>query len=360
MKSSREIIPPPPDAHVVVEGGYYAVRPYRWEPDALEGPRTFLLDAARDTSALPFEILRKAVATEAGRVWVVLEIPDGQTASLSNSLDLRRILTFEPPTASELHSLAVAMETGLRLQRNGNRVSWAFLFGDLSLPAELREPLAWAIPASYRELLAAMNATVVTESNCRNIAAKRIVRQAGRLLRSKEGLESRYAEAGFSLDEERSAVDSTLYLAADALLDCRVSMNPVIALTLDSRPSCASTVAGKLHHVLRSERTLVHYISWYDSSDDPDIRNKNVEGFVVAACFFGELVLDAQIVTLHEGRITHVDHLKTAEIRKPGVRPGYCDLLLDTQRAGRHHGIDLAVSSVAAGCCARHQFKATV
>lgn len=362
MSPGVQVTLPPAGSRVILEGGYYTIRPATWSAPTLEGPRMFYMEVEADTPPLSFEVVRRAITKEAGRVWVVLAIPENQHFKVPDDVACSHVMTFDPPTSSELQSFRTAMEVAAELQANGNHVTFALLVGDLALPPELRHDIEWVLPASYREKHASANETVLlTESRCRAVAARLIVTKARKTLKSVEETARMYVESGCSVFEDAAAEDGTLYLAADVLLDRRLTAGPVIALTKGAtRPACATTIAGKLRALLRDEDTPVYHVAWYDTADDPDIRNKNLEAFVVTACFFGGLHLDSQIVTTDHGRVTHVDHLTTADVRTRGVRSGYQDLLLATDREGRHYGIDFVLSGVTSECCVYRKPSAAI
>jgi hypothetical protein len=360
MSSAAEVVLPPSGARVIIEGGYYTIRPYPWKRGPLEGPRSFYVEVVAGTPPLPFELLRRPVVNDAEREWVVLTLPAGECVVLPEGLPSRRVMTFDRPTATELLSFNAAVEMAAALRSNRNRVSFALLVGDLALPPELRQPITWVLPDAYNEILTSRKDTVLlTESRCRAVAAKQIVRAAKRTLRNADALASLYGDAGCCVFDDATTKERAIYLAADALLDSRLTANPIVALTKDStRPACAATIAGKLRALLNRERSLTYHIAWYDTADDPDIRNKNLEGLIVAASFFADVDVDAQVVTLDNGRITHIDRLKTSEVRKPGLRNGYHDLLLATHREGRHYGLEFILSASSVDCCVYHKTNA--
>lgn len=353
MSIAADVVFPPSGSAVVLEGGYYTLRPYPWKGDVLEGPRSFYFEVTAGTPPLAFEVYRRPVENEVNREWVVLTLPEGERVSLPDQLSMSHIMTFDPPTATELHSFNKAVSVAEKLRRNENRVSFALLVGDLALPRELRQPITWVLPESYKEILAESKGTVLmTESRCRSVASKKIIRTARRALKSADVLAQHYGEAGYCVFEDPSADEHTLYLAADALLDGRFTGNPVIALTKgETRPACAATIAGKLHALLKRQKRLTYHIAWYDTADDPDIRKKNLEALIVAASFFGDIDVDAQVVTLDNGRVTHIDRMTTAQVRKHGLRRSHQELLMATYREGRHYGLDFVLSGSSADCC---------
>ena len=355
--SIAEIELPPSGTRVILEGGYYTIRPRRWTRNALEGPRSFYFEVIAGTPRLPFEIFRCAVSNDVGREWIVLVMPERESLPVPNGLPSGRVMTFDPPTETELISFNTAVGIAARLRDNGNRVSFALLVGDLALPPELRHPLTWVLPQAYKEILTSSpNTVLLTESRCRAIAAKRIVKAAKKTLRSADDLARLYQDAGCCVFEGALVDEGALYLAADVLLDSRMTANPVIALTKDSsKPACAATIAGKLRALLGRERGRTYHIACYDTADDPDIRNKNLEAMIVAASFFGDMDVDAQMVTSNNGHVTHLDRLTTAEVRKRGLRTDYQELLLATSREGRHYGLDFVLSASSTDCCVYHK-----
>lgn len=348
-----DVVLPPSGARVILEGGYYTIRPYSWKHEFLEGPRSFYFEVTTGTPTLELEIDRRTVENDAGREWVVMTLPEGKRVPLPDRLPTGRVMTFDLPTATELHSFNAAVHMAEKLQRNGNPVSFALLVGDLALPRELRQPITWALPGAYKEILTASEDTVLlTESRCRAVASKQIVKTARRALTDAATLSQHYRETGSCIFDDPSTDEHVLYLAADALLDSRLTANPMIALTKGtSRPACATTIAGKLRALVKEEWRLTYHLAWYDTADDPDIRNKNLEALFVAAAFFGDIDMDAQVVTFDNGRVTHIDHVTTAQIRKRGLRRNHEELLLATYREGRHYGLDFVLSGSSADCC---------
>ena len=359
--TTEEFETPPADAHVVLEGGHYTLRPDYATPDDLRRAGVYYYQIVSDAAPEPYEIRRVQIENDRGKSWVVVDIPESVERGWAQDPVPHRVMKFQSPTESELYSLEKAIQAAKALAGRVAQVAVAFLIGDLYVPKELRktkphktETIEWALPPEYKRLLATLGDipyVLLRESSCRNLGHDRILEDAKATLADDRRLADLYARSGASILRDNSDDNRTLYLAADLLLDEAYAENPVIALTKgSSTPACATRLAGKMFELSRHKFT--HLIAWYDVADDPEIRLKNIEGAMIAVCLAPAVDIDVQVITMEYCQVIQKDRLNTRELRRPGSRNGgYAQLLADTSDAARYLGLELISSRASAECC---------
>lgn len=328
---------------VAVEGGLHTLRPELVENDSVFSKGVYYFQAPNCTPVLHKEIFREPSKENPNSVWVVLYLENISDFEFLSSFKRHSIKRIQEPSSTEENTLICALELYHELCEKGYETNLIILIGDLFLPSELRKFSYELVPYSFRSIVGNIyydELLVVSESRCRNVGNRRVVRTAKRLLVSCVDMDDFYKSSGASIIDESKDEDK-IYMTSDMLYKEDELNNPVIALTRsETKPSCSTTVAGKLNLLLYKAYT--YFVLFHDASDDMEIRKKCLDGFRIAASFFSTTNFRGQLVTLYDGVVTSVDFFDSEGWVTNGARESHKDLLTDVNKARLSSGIDIS------------------
>jgi hypothetical protein len=348
-----DIIPTlPSHAHLVVEGGHLTLR-RELVNDCVIGVGIYYLELPSSSPVLPFETLRVGKMGEPNQCWAVLTLCDGDKLELPAIKAGKPIWSVKPADERYFEVLAQAIYLFETLKPRVAKSTFSLLIGDLALPPELRHPFDWALSTKFWQLLSNTERSelvMLAESSCQNRGGQRVLRHAARVHPGDDSSERIYREQGYSI-LATAGEDGGLWLTADYLLDSRSMGHPVIALTkyCKSKPSCAVTLAGKLFMLAAIGTT--HHIAVYDDEDDALIRQKSMEGAMVASYFEPKLTLVSTIVVRGKGNGYTVDTIDPATLRQPGRLSGCSELIKRATARIQQLGMARIDSRTSGVCC---------
>lgn len=357
IDSLRNRIPAIPAASsLVVEGGHFTLRRRILDPTpAIEGGGVFYLDAPAATAILPFETLRVPMEETPDKCWIVLTLGEGDRLELPASAADAKIRSIMPEGARYLEILDRAIDLFQALKDEVAKATFCLLIGDLELPRELRRAFGWTLSSAFRRALSRIDGSslvLLAESTCQNRGKQVVLKPAARSCGESPYSEYLYEKFGYAvLQSEMDDNGGGYWLCADALLEPAIVGHPVIALTKygRSKPSCAVTLAGKT--VLLAATGATHHIAVYDADDDALIRQKSVEGSVVASLFAPQFPVSS-VTMVREGRGSlSVDIVDPATLGKPGRLPSRAALVREVARRIQHLGFARIQSRISDVCC---------
>jgi hypothetical protein len=355
MVASKTKIPAPPHGLTMIEGGHFTLRLTPIRKNCWSGYLALI-----DTKHPPVrgEIKRAAREQNASQSWVlfVRETPD-------DLHDLPEAKQFDRPSTTQIGTMSRAISLMKTMKEQGQAVKLALLVGDLNLPKELRQgPAAWMVPHEYEELLAKNELSVddvevIREAHAQNHGDEIILRKLKKWMRDREHFDERYADQGFGVVRKIRDGQSEYMLFADQLLTRRKFNEPAIALTKTrfdddgkarAKPSCAVTLAGQLDLLI--SRGVTRYDVFHDAADDQNIRMKALHGLFVAAQFIDNSELSWELHTLFNGAKGSTDLIQMSNLRGPGERGRFADLV-DEARGRIAHLVPEFFDEVTSGPC---------
>jgi hypothetical protein len=346
----------PSNARVVVEGGHFTMR-RAIVKDTKLGPGVYYLDVPSSTPPLPYETLRVPFEGEATQCWVVLKLAENDRVARPQAAAGREIRAIEPASARYLATLRKTIALFESLKPKVARAIFCLLIGNLELPKELRLSFEWALSEDFMREIGRVDQAelkLLAESTCQNKGDQRVVRtNAKRIQEDAATAERVYREFGYTV--LASQTDGRgFWLAADSLLDKRATGYPVIALTKidkmgETKPSCAVTLAGKLFLLTKGDTT--HHIVIYDAKDDELIRQKSIEGAIVASYFEPGVSVLSMIVVHGFGDGYSIDEVDPAAIRTLGRLPSHSALIKKATECAQEMGAERIENRTSDVCC---------
>lgn len=358
LLSSLGMAPPPADARVAVEGGHVTLHKLVLPRDEIiDAPRYCFFRAPRETPPGEFEVRREVVDEKESpnECWILVHLPAGTQVRPVDLAPSGVVAAVAEPRRFELHSLRQAMQVFHDLQNKVSHVQLVVLVGDLLLPNHLRKPAAdWAVPATYREIFAQLgqeNVLLLFESTCQNWAKRRVLEPAARYSDNAELRRKVYDEFGFGVFKTGvEAAPKSFYLIADWLLHGNRDFNAVIPLTKwRGKPSCAATLAAKL--ISLSRYGFTHHISFHDLENDRGIKQKCLEGAVIASYFERNLTTRSVIIVPSKGENPDPRVIEPNGLRKPRESRDYTELFCEASKRAPFLGFEILEIRRVHSCC---------
>ena len=220
-----------------------------------------------------------------------------------------------PTTDTTRACFSRAIDEALALRARGVDANVGLMVGDLAIPAGLRPKEGpWALPASYRELLAAAalpaDAVVIWgEAYARNQGKRRLLDD---VLRRMPSPEQTYRDHGWAL---MATEDATLCLVSDHSLDWDGDMRAAV-LARGSTPLCPLVFAGLRRAAWQAG--YGEFVAIYSPADDAEIEIK-LRSACAAFCQLSGHALDQENRLHLTSEFCDRQRYPASELDSPGI-----------------------------------------